>query len=164
MSRGRNLQHLHIVAARTVAVRGSPVSIDISPKKPPACDRGHLLARRLEHHVTAPRSTTNIELPASPWRTMASPAANRWSAASRGQLAARRRRGSGENKSMPASCAAAALDMRRRADRLLLARVLDLDRPRNLDVGAAELVPEEGPDLIARLQLAWRSPRSRSGP
>ena len=62
--------------ARTVAVLGSPVSIDISPKQPPvsitatSCPDGSRVTR------TRPLRTTNIESPAAPCLTIASPAAN----------------------------------------------------------------------------------------
>ena len=68
-----DLDQFAAVTALTVAVRGSPVSSDISPKNPPARCRANSPVVLAIVTVASPRLTTNIDAPGAPSRTMTWP-------------------------------------------------------------------------------------------
>ena len=130
------------LARSTVAVRRSPVSIDISPKNPPVGDHRHFLPRRLER---------DAHLPFEHHEHRMARVALLHDALARGEqvLPARRRRAgvrstssSPANKSMaPSRAARLRMCSGGRATAFPRA-VLDLDRKRNLDVVPPERVPD----------------------
>ena len=144
-----DLQHRHVVHRLDRGGAASPVSIDISPKNPPAgitatsCPDGSSTTRACP---SSARTSNRLRRPAArslrPRRTDDGSAAlaSAWRASALSVL----------NRSIDAELIGGRGDVALGPDRLLVALVLDLDRIGNLDVAAAEGVPEIGAHLVAR--------------